>query len=100
LRNSKNGRLLAKRSRARNRSDFVQMEAVSIPPKNHRIPKIRGHTKKITTPYTPRSTGVVELANHTIMERIQSMLDTAGLSKKYWAIAASEAVNLTNRTPT
>jgi hypothetical protein len=54
----------------------------------------------MTTPYTPLSNGVVEWVNRTIMERIQCMLDDAGLSKKNWAFAVSVAVYLTNRTPT
>jgi hypothetical protein len=59
-----------------------------------------GILKKTTTAYTPRSNGVVERANRTIMERIRCMLDDAGLSKKYWAFAVSVRIYLKNRTPT
>jgi len=44
--------------------------------------KSEGILKETTTPYTPQSNGVVERANHTIMERLRCMLDDAGLSKK------------------
>ena len=54
----------------------------------------------MTTPYTPQSNGVVEWANRTIMERVRCMLDDAGLSKKFWAVAFLVAVYLKNRTPT
>jgi len=63
-------------------------------------PKSEGIWKETTTPYTPQSNGVVEQANRTIMERIQCMLDDAGLSKKYWAFAVSVAVYFKNRAPT
>jgi hypothetical protein len=56
--------------------------------------------KETTTPYTPQSSGVIERANHTIMEGITCMLDDAGHSKKSWALAVSLAVYLKNRTPT
>ena len=62
--------------------------------------KSEGILKEMTTPYTPQSNGVVERANRTIMERVQCMLDDAGLSKKYWAFAVSVAVYLKNRAPT
>jgi len=46
----------------------------------------------MTTPYTPQSNGVIELANRRIMERLQRMMDDAGLLDKYWAFAVSVAV--------
>jgi hypothetical protein len=54
----------------------------------------------MTTPYTPQSNGIVEQANHEIMAHVRRMLDDAGLSKTYWALAVSVAVNLKNCTPT
>jgi hypothetical protein len=62
--------------------------------------KSEGILKEMTTPCSPQSNGVVERANRTIMERVRCMLDDAGLSKKYWAFAVSEAVYLKHRTPT
>jgi len=59
-----------------------------------------GIIQETTTPHSPQSNGVVERANRTIMERVRCMLDDAGLSKKYCAIAVSVAVYLKNRTPT
>jgi len=59
-----------------------------------------GIIKETTTLYSPQSNGVVERANHTIMQRVRCMLDNGGLSKKYCAFAVSWAVYLKNRTPT
>jgi hypothetical protein len=56
--------------------------------------------KETTTPYSPQSNGVIELANHMIMERVRCMLDDTGLSKNHWPFAVSVAVYLKNRTPT
>ena len=53
-----------------------------------------------TTPYTFHSDGVVERANHKIVERVRCMLHDAGLPTKYWAFAVSVAVYLKNRTLT
>ena len=59
-----------------------------------------GIVKETTTPYTPQSNGVVERANRTIMQCVRSMLDDAGLSKQYWALAVQAAIYIKNRTPT
>ena len=45
--------------------------------------KSEGIIKETTTPNSPTSNGVVERENRMIMERVQCMLDDAGLSKKY-----------------
>ena len=42
-----------------------------------------GIMRETTTPYTPQSNGVVERANRTVMDRVQCMLEDAGLSHKY-----------------
>jgi hypothetical protein len=39
--------------------------------------------KEMTTPYTPRSNGVVEQANRAIMQRVKCMLDNPRHSTKY-----------------
>ena len=62
--------------------------------------KSEGILKEMTTHYTPHFNGVVERANSTIMERVQCLLDDAGLSKNHWAFVVSVAVNHTNRTLT
>jgi hypothetical protein len=54
----------------------------------------------MTTPYTPQSNGVVERANRKIMEHVRCMIDDAGLSKKYRALAVSVLVYIKNHTPT
>jgi len=54
--------------------------------------KSAGILEEMTTPYTPQSNGVIELANRRIMERLQRMMDDAGLLDKYWAFAVSVAV--------
>jgi len=41
--------------------------------------KSEGILKEMTTPYTPQSTGVIERANRTIMERVRCMQDIAGI---------------------
>jgi transposase InsO family protein len=35
-------------------------------------------------PYSPQSNGVAERKNHTLTDLVNSMLDTAGLSKAWW----------------
>jgi len=62
--------------------------------------KSEGILQKANMPYTPQSNGVVKWANRMIMERVQCMLDHAGLSKKYWAFAVSASVWFKNHTPT
>jgi len=75
------------------------MEAVSIPQRNiAEYLKSEGIAKETTMPCTPQSNGVVERANHPIMERVRWMQDDAGQSKKSWAFAVSAAVYLKNRT--
>ena len=62
--------------------------------------KAEGILKETPTPYTLQSNGVVKRVHRLIMDRVRCMLDDAGLSMKYWAIAVSVAVYLKNRTPT
>jgi transposase InsO family protein len=59
-----------------------------------------GIRKETTAPYSPQSNGVVERANRTILERVRSMLEDAGLSKRYWAEASMTAVYVKNISPT
>jgi transposase InsO family protein len=45
--------------------------------------KSEGISKDMTMPYTPQSNGVIERANRMILQRVQCMLDGAGLLQKY-----------------
>jgi len=54
-------------------------------------PKSEGLLKETTMPCTPQCNGIVEQANRMIMEFVRCMLDDAGISKKYWALAVSVA---------
>jgi transposase InsO family protein len=37
-----------------------------------------------TSPYSPKSNRVAERKNHTLIDLVYTMLDTAGLSKAWW----------------
>jgi transposase InsO family protein len=43
-----------------------------------------GVIHKRTSPYSPQSYGVIERKNHTLTDLVNSMLNTAGLSKTWW----------------
>jgi transposase InsO family protein len=40
-----------------------------------------------TPPYSPQSNGVAERKNRTLIDLVNAMLDTSGLSKKWWGEA-------------
>jgi transposase InsO family protein len=52
-----------------------------------------------THPYSPQSNGVAERKNHTLSDLVNSMLDTAGLSKAWWGEALLTACHVLNRVP-
>jgi len=52
-----------------------------------------------TVPGTPQKNGVAEEINHTIMEKVRSMLSNSGLDKHFWAEAVRTTCNLINRSP-
>ncbi|CAH9141104.1 unnamed protein product [Cuscuta epithymum] len=52
-----------------------------------------------TVPYTPQQNGIAERMNRTVLDKVRSMLATAGLSKKFWGEAVNTAVYLINRSP-
>jgi transposase InsO family protein len=43
-----------------------------------------GIIHEMTLPYSPQSNGVDERKNHTLTDLVNSMLETAGLSKAWW----------------
>jgi transposase InsO family protein len=53
-----------------------------------------------TVPGTPQQNGVAERMNHTIMEKVRSMLSNSGLEKNFWAEAVRTTCYLINRSPT
>jgi hypothetical protein len=52
-----------------------------------------------TPPYSPQSNGVAERKNRTLSDLVNSMLDTAGLSKAWWGEALLTACHVLNRVP-
>lgn len=61
--------------------------------------KLEGVVRHRTCAYTPQQNGVAERMNRTIMDKVRSMLSESGLSKRFWAEAASTAVYVINRSP-
>jgi hypothetical protein len=53
-----------------------------------------------TIPYTPQQNGVAERKNHTLKEMANCMIQSKGLSLKYWAEAINCENYIVNRTPT
>jgi hypothetical protein len=52
-----------------------------------------------TPPYSPQSNGVAERKNHTLTDLVNAMLETSGLSKKWWGEAILTACNVLNKVP-
>ena len=53
-----------------------------------------------THPYSLQSNGVAERKNRTLTDMVDTMLDTSGLSKKWWGEALMTACHVLNRVPT
>jgi transposase InsO family protein len=53
-----------------------------------------------TVPYIPQQNGVVERKNHTLKEMTNCMIQSKGLSLKYWVEAINYENYIVNRTPT
>jgi hypothetical protein len=51
-------------------------------------------------PYTPQENGVAERKNHTLKEMANCMIQSKGLSLKYWAKAIKCENYIVNRTAT
>jgi transposase InsO family protein len=58
-----------------------------------------GIVRHHTIPYTPQQNGVAGRMNRTIISKARCMLSNAGMSRRFWAEAASTACYLINRSP-
>ena len=58
-----------------------------------------GIVRHHTIPHTPQQNGVAERMNRTIISKARCMLSNSGLSRRFWAEAASTACYLINRSP-
>jgi hypothetical protein len=52
-----------------------------------------------TPPYSPESNGIAERKNRTLTDLVNTMLDTASLSKAWWGEAILTASHILNRIP-
>ena len=52
-----------------------------------------------TVPGTPQQNGVIEMMNHTIIEKIRCMLRMANLPKSFWGEAVVTTCYIINRSP-
>ena len=53
-----------------------------------------------TPPYSPQSNGIAERKNQTLMDLVNAMLGTSGLTKAWWGEAIFTACHVLNRVPT
>jgi transposase InsO family protein len=60
----------------------------------------QGIQMKHTVPYTPQQNGVAERKNLTLKEMANCMIQSNGLSLKYWVEAINYENYIVNRTPT
>ena len=58
-----------------------------------------GIVRHHTIPHTPQQNGVAERMNRIIISKARCMLSNSGLSRRFWAEAASTACYLINRSP-
>ena len=61
--------------------------------------KSEGIIRHRTTKGTPQQNGVIEHMNHTLLERVRSMLSSSGLSRDFWIEVAHTACYIINRSP-
>ena len=59
-----------------------------------------GIIHKRTPPYSPQSNRVAERKNRTLMDLVNAMLGTFGLTKAWWGEAILTACHVLNRVPT
>ena len=62
--------------------------------------KERGIQHEMTTPDTPQHNGVAERMNHTLLDKVWSMLRDASLPESYWYDVLEHVTLLHNITPT
>jgi hypothetical protein len=53
-----------------------------------------------TPPFSPQSNGIAERKNRTLIDLVNAMLSTTGLSKAWWGEAILTACHVLNRVPT
>jgi transposase InsO family protein len=52
-----------------------------------------------TPPYSPQPSGVVEIKNRTLIDLVNAMLETLGLSKEWWGEVILTACHVLNKVP-
>jgi transposase InsO family protein len=61
---------------------------------------VHGIIHERTPTYSPQSNGIAERKNHTLTDLVNTMLETAGLSKEWWGETILTACHVLNRVPT
>lgn len=62
--------------------------------------KNKGIKHELTMPNTPQHNGIAKCMNHTLLDRVRSILIDAGLPKFYWHNALQHATLIHNVSPT
>jgi transposase InsO family protein len=60
---------------------------------------VHGNIHERTPPYSPQSNGIAKKKNRTLTDLVNTMLETAGLSKKWWGEAILTVCHVVNRMP-
>jgi hypothetical protein len=61
---------------------------------------VHGIIHERTPPYSPQSNRIAERKNHALTDLVNTMLESAGLSKEWWGEAILIACHVMNRVPT
>jgi transposase InsO family protein len=59
----------------------------------------RGIKHKRTVTFCPEQNGRIERSNRTVIETARTLLEGAGLPKRYWADAVNTAIYVRNKCP-